>query len=323
MRAILQTTQGGADTLYLADAPTPMPSAGQLGVRVRAAGVNRADIVQREGRYPPPVGASPILGLELAGVVEAVGEGCTRFAVGDAVLALVSGGGYADYALVNEAEAIAKPDALSWAVAASLPEAWLTAWLNLVEVGGLVAGQRVLIHAGASGVGAAAIQLAVWRGAEVIATCSGAEKAAFCRALGAQHVIDYQTEDVAKTVRGLGAVHLVLDCIGGETLNANLSTLAQDGKLVLIGIMGGAQAAVNLGLVLVKRLSIVGSTLRSQPLAVRAQLARQLETQVLPALLAGTLQPTLDRCFPLAEVAAAHAWLEARANKGKVVLVVD
>lgn len=322
MHAILQHAPGGRDSLYWGETPLPEPGPGQLRVRVRACGVNRADIVQREGRYPPPADASPILGLELAGEVDALGAGVCGWAPGDALLALVPGGAYAEYALVNADEALAKPASWSWAQAASVPEAWLTAWLNLIEVGQLQAGQTVLIHAGASGVGAAAIQLARWRGATVVATCGSAEKVVFCQQLGAQQVVNYHEAAFADTVRALGRADLVLDCIGGSYLDAHLSCLKTDGKLVLIGVMGGAQAMLNLGLLLVKRISLMGSTLRSQPLARRAALAGQLQ-QLLPLWEAGTLQWTLDRTFSLPDAAQAHAWLESNQNQGKVVLLAS
>ena len=322
MHAILQNAPGGRDSLYWGETALPEPGPGQLRVRVRACGVNRADIVQREGRYPPPADASPILGLELAGEVDALGEGVSGWVPGDALLALVPGGAYAEYALVNADEALAKPAGWSWAQAASVPEAWLTAWLNLIEVGQLQPGQTVLIHAGASGVGAAAIQLARWRGATVVATCGSAEKVAFCQQLGAQQAVNYHEAAFADAVRALGRADLVLDCIGGSYLDAHLSCLKTDGKLVLIGVMGGAQATLNLGLLLVKRISLIGSTLRSQPLARRAALAGQLQ-QLLPLWDAGTLQWTLDRTFALPDAAQAHAWLEGNQNQGKVVLLAS
>lgn len=321
MHAMLQHAPGGADTLYWGETARPVPGPGQLRVRVRAAGVNRADIVQREGRYPPPPGASPILGLEVAGEVDAVGEGVSGWAPGDALLALIPGGGYAEYALVNADEALAKPAAWSWAEAASLPEAWLTAWLNLMEVAHLQAGETALIHAGASGVGAAAIQLARWRGARVIATCGSADKAAFCQALGADAVVNYrETADLAAAIRALGRADVALDCVGGPYLDAHLQCLNQDGRLVVIGVMGGAQATLNLGLLLVKRIRVMGSTLRSQPLARRAALARALAEHILPAFVRGELRWTLDRQFALPDAAQAHAWVEGNHNKGKVML---
>lgn len=320
MQAILQSAPGGADTLYLGETDRPQRQAGQLLVQVMAAGVNRADIVQRSGHYPPPPGASIILGLEVAGVVIEA-DGSSRFKEGDAVFGLIAGGGYAEYAVLDEALAIAKPDAMSWVEAASLPEVWMTAWLNLVQVGQLQAGQNVLIHAGASGVGATAIQLARWLGAHPFASAGSADKLAFCRQLGAEQVFNYkELPAFSATIKAWGGVEMILDPVGASYLAENMASLKQDGRLVNIGLMGGSKTELNLGLLLVKRLSLIGSTLRSQPLAAKARLAQALEREVLPALLAGQLQQTLDSSYPWQQAADAHAHMEANANLGKVVL---
>lgn len=320
MQAILQSAPGGADTLYLGETARPQRQSGQLLVQVMAAGVNRADIVQRSGHYPPPPGASSILGLEVAGVViEADAD--SRFQEGDAVFGLIVGGGYAEYAVLDEALAIAKPDAMSWVEAASLPEVWMTAWLNLVQVGQLQAGQNILIHAGASGVGATAIQLARWLGAHPFASAGSADKLAFCQRLGAEQVFNYkELPAFSAKVKEWGGVDVILDPIGASYLAENMASLKQDGRLVNIGLMGGNKAELNLGLLLVKRLSLIGSTLRSQPLAAKARLAQALEREILPALLAGQLQLTLDSSYPWQQAADAHAHMEANANLGKVVL---
>ncbi|KZE35119.1 NAD(P)H-quinone oxidoreductase [Crenobacter luteus] len=320
MLAIVQRAPGGADTLAVGEVPLPEPGPGQLRVRVRAAGVNRADLVQREGRYPPPPGVTAILGLEVAGEVDAAPAG-SRFAVGDAVFGLVAGGGYAEYALLDEALAVEKPAALDWATAASLPEAWMTAWLNLVEVGRLKAGETLLVHAGASGVGAAAIQLANLLGAHALASAGSPAKLAFCRQMGARDAFDYRAlPSFAAWVRERGGADVVLDPVGASHLADNVAALRPDGRLVLIGVMGGARGELNLGQVLVKRLSLLGSTLRSQPPEVKADLAEALRTRVLPALLDGRLRPTLDAVFAIADVRAAHEYMEANRNLGKVVL---
>jgi NADPH2:quinone reductase len=320
MRAVVQNGPGGVGTLAVSMVDKPVPAAGQLLVRVMAAGLNRADIVQREGHYPAPEGASPILGLEIAGVVEEAG-GASRFKAGDAVFGLLQGGGYADYALLDEALAIPKPDAMSWAEAASLPEVWMTAWLNLVEVAGLQAGERFLVHAGASGVGAAAIQLACLLGAEAVASASADEKLDFCRELGAVQAFNARREPVFSTqIKAKGGVDVILDPVGGSYFRENLACLKPDGRLVVIGIMGGRSAELNLGLLLVKRLRIMGSTLRSQPLAVRERLAQALEQVVLPAIAAGKAKVTLDSIYPLSAVADAHLYMEDNSNLGKVVL---
>lgn len=322
MQAIIQTTPGGADTLVRRETSRPQPGPSQLLVRVHAAGVNRADIVQREGRYPPPPGASPILGLEVAGTVAERGSAIDDFAVGDAVFGLVAGGGYAEYVLLDAACAIAKPDWLSFEEAASLPEAWMTAWLNLVDLAGLKAGERALIHAGASGVGAAAIQLCGLVGAEAYATAGSAAKCGFCEALGAKRAIDYKQADFAERIQADGGVDVILDCVGGDYLARNIASLRPDGRLVTIGIMGGGTGQLDLGRLLVKRITVRGSTLRPQPLSVKAQLTRALRETVLPALHAGKAKVTLDRLFDWEDVAAAHRHVESNANLGKVVLCI-
>ena len=319
MQAVVQMAPGGVDTLRLDVVEKPEPAPGQLRVRVLAAGLNRADIVQREGHYPPPKGASPVLGLEVAGVVDAV-NGQSRFQEGDAVFGLIAGGGYAEYALLDSSAAIPKPDMMSWAEAASLPEAWMTAWHNLVDVAGLKPGETVLIHAGASGVGAAAIQLAAMLGCRVIASASSEDKREYCRRLGADETIDSRSSGFAASLKAQGGVDVVLDPVGASLFNDNIAALKQDGRLVLIGVMGGARADLNLGLLLVKRLRVIGSTLRSQPEEVKARLATALEQEVLPALQDGRAQLTLDSVYPLAAVQDAHAYMEANRNLGKIVL---
>lgn len=319
MQLVTQSASGGADTLAIAFAEKPQPAPGQLRVRVLAAGINRADIVQREGHYPPPKDASPVLGLEIAGIVDAV-NGPSRFQEGDAVFGLVSGGGYAEYALLDSSAALPKPDLMSWAEAASLPEAWMTAWFNLVDIAALQPGQTVLIHAGASGVGAAAIQLASLLGARVIASAGSEEKRQFCRSLGADEVIDSRQSGFAANLKAQGGVDVVLDPVGAALFDDNIAVLKPDGRLVVIGIMGGSSSSLNLGLLLVKRLRLMGSTLRSQPEAVKARLAAALEAEVLPALADGRARVTLDSVYPLAAVADAHRYVEDNRNLGKVVL---
>ncbi len=321
MQAVIQQAPGGVETLEVALIEKPQPQPGQLRVRVLAAGVNRADLVQREGHYPPPPGASPLLGLEVAGIVDEV-NGPSRFQQGDAVFGLVAGGGYAEYALLDSAVAIPKPDWLSWVEAASLPEAWMTAWLNLVELAALQEGERALIHAGASGVGAAAIQLASLLGAEVVASAGSEEKRSYCRALGAMLTIDSRQSGFAATLKSEGGVDVILDPVGAALFADNLASLRADGRLLLIGVMGGSKGEINLAQLLMKRLRVQGSTLRTQPLARRAQLAQALETQVLPALQSGRARVTLDSCYPLAAVAEAHQYLADNRNLGKVVLTL-
>lgn len=319
MQLVTQSAPGGADTLEITFAEKPQPAPGQLRVRVLAAGINRADIVQREGHYPPPKGASPVLGLEIAGIVDAV-NGPSRFQEGDAVFGLLSGGGYAEYALIDSSAALPKPDLMSWAEAASLPEAWMTAWFNLVDIAAVQPGETVLIHAGASGVGAAAIQLASLLGARVIASAGSDDKRAYCRSLGAEVVIDSRQPGFAANLKAQGGVDVVLDPVGAALFDDNIAVLKPDGRLVVIGIMGGSSATLNLGLLLVKRLRLLGSTLRSQPEAVKARLTAALEAEVLPALADGRARITLDSVYPLAAVADAHRYVEDNRNLGKVVL---
>lgn len=322
MKAVVQSCLGAADTLSLGDMPIPEPGPGQLRLRVRAAGVNRADVMQREGHYPPPPGASAILGLEVAGEIDAIGAGVTGFVPGERIAALVSGGGYAEFALVSASLAMRLPAGMGFVEAASLPEAWMTAWLNLRELGDLHVGQRVLIHAGASGVGAAAIQLARLSGATVLTTAGSDEKCAFCESLGASLAINYRTTDVAGAVRAAGKVDLILDPVGGATLGPNLACLNQDGKLVLIAFMAGRSTELDLGQLLMKRLTVIGSTLRNRDPVTKARLAARVQDTVIPAIVAGDVRATVDRTFPLAEVAAAHRYLESNQNRGKVVLTV-
>ncbi|WP_410497631.1 NAD(P)H-quinone oxidoreductase [Chitinibacter sp. S2-10] len=307
--------------LQLINLPIPQPAAGQLLVKVAAAGVNRADLMQAQGKYPPPPGESAILGLEIAGEVVAFGQGVTDFKVGDKVFGLVAGGAYAGYCLLEQSLSVLQPNTLGAIAAASLPEAWMTAWFNLIEIGKLQAGQRVLIHAGASGVGAAAIQLAKSLGAWVSVTCGSPQKQAFCRSLGADLAINYREQDFAAEIKAAGGVDLILDSVGGAYLAGNQRCLNSDGLMIVIGLLGGVEAQLNLGLLLVKRQRIAGSTLRSQPLVVKARLAQALREQIVPHL-GQQFQLTLDRTFALNEVAAAHDYLAQNRNLGKVVLLV-
>ena len=309
--------------LVLTEHPTPQLTAGQLLIKVMAAGVNRADLMQAQGKYPPPAGESLIIGLEVAGLVLALGEGVSGFAVGDAVLGLVGGGAYAEYCLLDQSLCCLKPDTLDFAAAASLPEVWMTAWLNLIDVGQLKAGQRVLIHAGASGVGAAAIQLAKSVGAWVAVTTSSVEKQAFCRDMGADLVIDYRRQDFATTLKAAGGVDLILDTVGGDYVAANQLCLNSDGTIIVIGLIKGRSCEINLGLLLVKRQKIQGSALRSQALTEKAKLAQALRDTVLPRIVSGQYRITLDRTFALKDAQAAHEYIAASRNCGKVVLLTE
>ncbi len=319
MHAITQTA-AGADLIWR-EAPQPEPGPGQLLVRVRAAGVNRADLVQAAGQYPPPAGESEILGLEVAGEVAAIGDGVAGFTIGDKVFGLVAGGGYAEYCLLDARLAVPQPAGLGDEQAASLPETWLTAWLNLVDIGQVRPGQRVLIHAGASGVGAAAIQLAHALGARVAATVGGPDKCAWCRELGAELAIDYHCEDFVGAIKSWGGADLILDTVGGDYLPRNQACLNRDGTIVLIGLLRGSEAQANLGVLLVKRQRLIGSTLRALLVERKAALSSALWPWLLPRLAADKIRLTLDRCFVMPEAAQAHAWLAGGHNKGKVVLL--
>jgi NADPH2:quinone reductase len=320
MKAVVQAGAGGVDTLKLETIEKPIPQDGQMLVRVKAAGVNRADIVQREGYYPAPPGASPILGLEVSGIVEDV-RGHARFKPGDAVFGLVAGGGYAEYVVLDSQLAIAKPKDLGWAEAASLPEAWMTAWFNLVEIGKLVEGEATLIHAGASGVGSAAIQLTRLLGGRAFASAGSAEKLDFCQQLGAEQVYNWRDLSAfSPLVRQWGGADLILDPVGGSYLAENLSSLNPDGRLIFIGIMGGAQAKLNLAQVLMKRLTLRGSTLRPQSNLIKGRLARALEEHILPTIAEGVVRVTLDSVYALDDVRDAHMYMESNRNLGKIVL---
>jgi putative PIG3 family NAD(P)H quinone oxidoreductase len=326
MKAILYDSTGNPEVLYLGEAPDPQPTADEMLVRVRATALNRADLLQRRGAYAPPADASPILGLEVAGEVVYAPEG-TPFAIGERVMAVVTGGGYAEYAAVPLGMAMRVPEALTWEQAAAIPEVFLTAYLNLFTLGNLQAGESVLIHAGGSGVGTAAIQLAREAGVRVFATAGTPEKLAKCRALGAAFAINYKQEDFAATVRsatnGRG-VNAVLDFIGAPNWTANLEVLALGGRLMLIGFLGGSKApALDLAPILTKSLHVTGTTLRRTPLPQKIALTRAFEAFAMPRFVSGALQPILDRVFPLAEAAAAHAYMETNQNIGKIVLRVE
>lgn len=323
MRAILFDAPGGPDVLYVGDAPPPRPAPGELLVRVRAAGVNRADLLQRLGKYPPPSGASPILGLEIAGeVVEPAGE----WQRGDRVMAVVTGGGYAELAAVPADHAMSVPRAFSDVQAAAIPEAYLTAWLNLFTLGALQAGEHVLIHAAASGVGSAAVQLARAAGAVVHATADTPRKLDFLRELGAEQVVNYRETPFAGAVleaTGGRGVDVVLDFVGAPNWNDNLRALAVGGRLQLIGSMGGMQGNLDLSAIMPRSLTIRGTTLRRMPAAQKTSLVRAFAAFALPRFADDTLRPVIDTVYSLAEAAEAHRRMAANANIGKLVLTLD
>ncbi len=323
MRAILFDVPGGPEALYVGDAPPPRPAPGELLVRVRAAGVNRADLLQRLGRYPPPTGASPILGLEIAGeVVEPAGP----WKRGDRVMAVVTGGGYAELATVPADQAMPVPRAFSDPQAAAIPEAFLTAWLNLFTLGGLQSGEHVLIHAAASGVGSAAVQLARAAGAIVHATAGAGHKLDFLRESGADQVINYRETPFADVVleatNGRG-VDVVLDFIGAPNWNDNLRVLAVGGRLQVIGSMGGMKGELDLSAIMPKSLTIRGATLRRMSAANKAALVADFSAFALPRFADDSLRPVIDMVYPLSEAAEAHRRMAANANIGKLILTVD
>jgi putative PIG3 family NAD(P)H quinone oxidoreductase len=312
--------KGPAEALYATQAPTPEPKAGEILIRVQAAGINRPDILQRKGQYPPPPGASEILGLEVAGEVVALGEGARRWQVGDTVCALLAGGGYAQYAAVDARHALPIPKGLSVLEAAALPETVFTVFTNVYERGRLTAGETFLVHGATSGIGVTAIGLAKATGARVIATSRGADKAAKALELGADISIDTSTQDFEAIARADGGVDVILDMVGGDFIAKGLSALKPDGRLVMIAVQGGAKAEINLPQLLVNRLTLTASTLRARKPDEKARLARAIEDQIWPQIEAGRFKPLIDRSFPLAKAAAAHAYLEGGTHVGKVML---
>jgi len=326
MRAIVFDTPGAEDVLHLGDAPAPALGPDDLRIRVRATAVNRADLLQRQGMYPPPPGASPILGLECAGEVADVGAAVSGWRVGERAMALLAGGGYAEHAVVHHGSVMRVPSSLSWEEAGALPEVYLTAFSNLFLLGGARTGGAVLIHGGGSGVGTAAIQLLREAGVRCIVTAGSDEKCQRCRDLGADVALNYRAGEFAPAVRdatdGRG-VDVVLDCIGGKYFAANLECLAVDGRLVIIGLIGGGRAEINLAMLLMRRLQVIGSTLRSRAAADKAAIVAAFVERFGGALDAGRLTPVIDHVFPLAQAADAHRLVQSSAHFGKVVLRVN
>jgi putative PIG3 family NAD(P)H quinone oxidoreductase len=322
MRAVEIAEPGGPEVLRPATRPVPVPGQGQILIRIAFAGVNRPDALQRAGQYAPPPGASDLPGLEAAGEVAAIGPGVTRWAVGDAVTALLPGGGYAEYALTHEAHALPVPAGMGLAAAAALCETFFTVWTNVFVRGGLRAGERFLVHGGTSGIGTTAIQLAAARGARVFATAGGAEKCAACLRLGAERAIDYRAEDFVAVLAAEGGADVILDMVGGDYVARNLRALAEEGRLVQIAFLQGPKVTLNLAPLMMKRQTITGSTLRPQPDLAKARIAEALAAEVWPLLESGRIAPVMDSEFPLEEAAAAHARMESSAHIGKIVLRV-
>lgn len=325
MTVIAIQGKGGPEVLVAETRPVPAPGVGQVLIKVAAAGVNRPDVLQRKGLYPAPKGHSELLGLEVSGVVVAVGDGVSRCKPGDRVMALLNGGGYAEFAVADEVATLAVPDGLSMVEAAAIPETFFTVWHNVFERGGLVKGDWFLVHGGTSGIGVTAIQLAAAAGARVIATAGSAKKCEACLALGAVRAVDYTQEDFVEAVKsetqGRG-VDVILDMVGGDYVDRNIRSLADDGRLVNIGYQAGSKVTVDMMRVMLKRLTLTGSTLRIRPTEVKGAIARAVEARALPLVAKGRVKIPIDSTYPLAQAGEAHARMEGSQHIGKIVLTV-
>ena len=325
MRFIEMRTPGGPEVLRLAEGAVPRPASDEVLIRVAAAGVNRPDLLQRTGNYPPPPGASPVLGLEVSGTIAALGDGVTAWREGDEVCALVPGGGYAEYCVAPAPHCLPVPRGLSLVEAAGLPETFFTVWTNVFDRARLAPGESFLVHGGTSGIGTTAIQLARVFGARVFATAGSPEKCAVCRELGAERAIDYRQEDFPAVIRqetGGRGVDVILDMVGGPYVEKNLRSLAVEGRLVQIAFLQGSKVTLDLVHLMVRRQTITGSTLRPQSVAAKAAIAQALRDKVWPAIEAATVKPVIDRSFPLAETTAAHRLMESSRHIGKILLMV-
>lgn len=322
MRAVEITKAGEPEVLKLTQRPVPMAAHGQVVLKVAYAGVNRPDALQRAGLYAPPGTASDLPGLEASGTVVAVGEGVAGLSVGDQVCALLPGGGYAEYVATPAAHCLPVPKGLSLKEAACLPETFFTVWSNVFTRGGLKAGERFLIHGGSSGIGTTAIQLANVFGARVFVTAGSDDKCAACIALGAEKAINYKDEDFVAVMKGEGGADLILDMVGGDYIPRNIKTLDNDGRLVQIAFLQGAVTELNFAVMMMKRLTITGSTLRPQSDLAKAQIAQKLRDQVWPLIEAGKVAPVMDSTFELANAADAHTRMEGSGHIGKIVLAV-
>jgi NADPH2:quinone reductase len=325
MKAVVIEGKGGPEVLQLRDVAVPQPGKGEVLIKVTAAGVNRPDVLQRQGNYPAPKGHSELPGLEVSGVVAALGEGVERLSIGDAVLALVAGGGYAEYTVAPEVCCIRKPDTLSFIDAAAIPETFFTVWHNVFERGELKAGETFLVHGGTGGIGVTAIQLAKAFGATVFTTVGSDEKCAAARALGADVAINYRTQDFSEVVKsetGKRGVDVILDMVGGDYIEKNIRALSDDGRLVNIAFQKGSTATIDFMRVMLKRLTITGSTLRIRTNDVKGRIARAIEEKVMPLIAAGSIKVPIDGTYPLAQAAKAHERMETSAHIGKIVLTI-
>lgn len=323
MTAVVIRGKGGPEVLVLDTVPVPVPGRGQVLVKVQAAGINRPDVMQRKGQYPAPKGHSDIPGLEIAGEVAATGDGATRFRPGDRVMALVNGGGYAEYCIAEEPACLPVPANLSMLEAGAMPETFFTVWHNVFDRCGLKAGEWFMVHGGTSGIGVTAIQLAKAFGAKVIATAGSADKCAACIQLGATRAVNYATEDFVEAVKeatGGKGVDVILDMVGGDYVDRNIRSLGDDGRVVNIAYQKGSKVEVDMLRVMLKRLTVTGSTLRIRPTEVKGAIARGLETNVLPMLADGRVKIITDSVFPMSKVADAHARMDGGQHIGKIVL---
>ena len=325
MRYIDLPSFGGPDAMQLAEGPLPVPGARDVLIEVAYAGVNRPDVAQRTGRYNPPAGASPVLGLEVSGKVVAVGKDATGWKVGDAVCALTPGGGYAEYVATPAAHCLPVPKGLTMLEAAALPENFFTVWVNAFETCRLRAGETFLVHGGSSGIGLTAIQLAKAFGATVFTTAGSDEKAAFCRQVGADHAINYRTQDFVaevQAVTGSKGIDVILDMVGGDYIGKNLKLLATEGRLAFIAFLQGSTAEVDFMRVMLKRQTLTGSTLRARPDSQKAAIAAQLREKVWPLVEQGKVRPVIHQVFALADAPAAHRLMESSLHIGKIMLAV-
>ncbi|OSQ51975.1 NAD(P)H-quinone oxidoreductase [Marivita geojedonensis] len=322
MTAVEITTHGGPEVLQPVTVPVPVPKAGEILIKVAYAGVNRPDALQRAGLYNPPPDASPLPGLEAAGIVAAVGPDVARWTVGDAVTALLPGGGYAEYVTTDADHALPVPESMPMDQAAALCETYFTVWSNVFRRGALQAGERFLVHGGSSGIGTTAIQLAALRGARVFTTAGSADKCNACLALGAEAAWNYREVDFVDAMRAMGGADVILDMVGGDYLPRNVKALADDGRLVQIAFLQGPKVEMNFVQMMTRRLTLTGSTLRPQSVAAKAAIAHDLEKEVWPHLASGRIAPVMDSEFALADAAKAHARMEGSTHIGKIVLKV-
>jgi NADPH:quinone reductase len=321
MAVIEMSAAGGPEVLVSGRRPVPRPTSGEVLIRVEAAGVNGPDLMQRKGLYPPPPGASDLLGLEVAGEVVARGEGASRWAIGERVTALTNGGGYAEFCAVDERHCLPIPKGIAVRDAAGLPETFFTVWSNIFMGAGLKAGETLLVHGGAGGIGTTAIQLGKAFGAKVIATDSPQERCALCRELGADRVVDYKEEDFVEAVRKEGGANVILDIVGGPNIEKNMKAASHDARIVQLAFALGSKVDINLMPVMLKRLTYTGSTLRTRPPEFKARIAAELLQKVWPQIEGGRIHVVTYKTFPLAEAAQAHALMESAAHTGKILLL--